>query len=270
MPLLANNETIYNFTRDYDSLPLINVPLRVVDPATQDVLWAGIDPVEGFANSGYRFKIFPDFTNVDPNGLSATFFADDYRYFLDLGDGTITTDLTADHFYKYPGDYKLTLVAVDSATNFYRTAIQPTIKVTNAISDQLFLTYTDGSSALNSTFENPLQITRYNSYQTWPSVSASGGYSINLSVSGNRSDVISSSAYYSDTEAHFKQFSTFVQVGEDGQGKVVDTIKTNNDPIYGILNTVSDDPRYFLYPTEVPGSIFLGTSGTSTFYYYED
>ena len=62
--------------------------------------------------------IFPQFTYSQ--GLCTSDLADDYRYFIDLGDGTISDDLTAQHVYAKPGDYKLTLVAVDSASNFYK------------------------------------------------------------------------------------------------------------------------------------------------------
>ena len=44
---------------------------------------------------------------------------------------------------------------------------------------------------------------------------------------------------------------------------------TNNDKIYGkrFVTAVSD---YVFFNEPVDGSIFLGTSGTSEFYYYED
>jgi PKD repeat protein len=58
-------------------------------------------------------------------GLSVTPIIDNYRYFIDFGDGTISDALTADHYYKYPGEYEITLVAVDSATNFYRSEQRP-------------------------------------------------------------------------------------------------------------------------------------------------
>lgn len=270
MPITSPITQIYNFDRDYSDLPPINLPIRVIDPATRESMWGGVSAIPGFSNEQYTFRIFPDFGGTDLNGISASTFANSYRYFIDLGDGTISTDLTARHYYKYPGEYKITLVAVDSASNFYSAVVRPTITINNVIPDNLFLTYLSGSSALNSTLENPLVLTRFNSYQSWPAVSADGGYSIFLSVSGNQSESITNETYYSDANSHLKRFSTFVQIQDDGEGQIVDTIKTNNVLIYGKLNTVTSDPPYFLYTKREAGTVFLGTSGSATFYYYED
>jgi PKD repeat protein len=260
------------------------VPVRVVEPQFNESLWGGISAIPAFSNALWMLKIYPDFANIAPNGIVATPIVDNYRYFLDLGDGTVTTDLTAEHYYKYPGEYTVTLVVVDSATNFYKGLQQPVIKVNDVISDSIFLTYNltaadvdvdgtpvdGGKITAQSTFQNPLRITRYNSYQTYPSLSSTG-YSINLTVSGNRSELVSPSGYYSDPEAHLKKYAAFVQMQEDGQGLVVDKIKTTNDKMYGQLNVVAEDlPPYFLSPTSKSNNIFVGTSGVGTFYYYED
>jgi hypothetical protein len=270
MPITSPQTQFYNFDRDYSSLPPINLPIRVVDPATRESKWGGLSAIPGFANEQYTFKIFPDFYGTDLNGISASPLADSYRYFIDLGDGTISTDLTAYHYYKYPGDYRVTLVAVDSAANFYSVVTRPTISISNAIPDKLFLTYQEGSSALNSSLKNPIILTRFNSYQSWPAVSADGGYSINLSVSGNKSKATTNTDYYSDINAHLKLFSGFVQIEDDGEGLVTDSVKTSNSFIYGKLNTASSTPPYFLYNEYQDGTIFLGTSGSTSFYYYED
>lgn len=270
MPITSPTTQIYNFDRDYTDLPPVNLPIRIIDPATRESKWGGVSAIPGFSNELYTFRIFPDFSGTDLNGISASPLVNSYRYFIDLGDGTISTDLTASHYYKYPGEYKITLVAVDSASNFYSAVVRPTITINNVIPDKLFLTYQSGSSALNSTLENPLILTRFNSYQSWSSVSADGGYSVYLSVSGNQSETVASETYYSDANAHLKRFSGFIQIQDDGQGLVVDKIKTNNDFIYGKLNVVTSDPPYFLYNKREEGTVFLGTSGSATFYYYED
>jgi len=270
MPITSPISQIYNFDRDYSTLPPINLPVRVIDPANRESKWAGVSAIPGFANEQYEFRIFPDFFATDLNGISASQLVDSYRYFIDLGDGTISTDLTASHYYKYPGEYKVTLVAVDSASNFYTVTTRPTFNISNVIPDKLFLTYQEGSSALNSSLENPIILTRFNSYQSWPSVSADGGYTVNLSVSGNRSRTTTNAAYYSDINAHLNLFSSFVQIEDDGGVLITETVKTGNVFLYGKLNTASADPPYFLYNQPVPGTVFLGTSGSTTFYYYED
>ena len=206
MPLNNPVSPKYNFDRSYDSLPEIVVPIIVKNSN----FFANDAPVlSAYANPIDKLLIYPEFSSTGFNGLTATSIADDYRYFLDLGDGTISDDLTAQHFYSNPGDYRLTLVAVDSASNFYKSVHQPVIRVTNAVEDAIFLTSTNPLSTSMSSFDTPIVIHRFNSYHTWKSVSANGGYTINLSVSGNRSPFLTEESYAADQNAHLKTFSTF-------------------------------------------------------------
>ena len=271
MPILSQSDIEFNFKRSYDDLPPMILPVRIVEPQFGLNLYGGISAIQTYTNKRFPIKIYPDFFNPDPLGNQATALGDNYRYFFDMGDGTIYSDLTAEHYYKYPGEYEVTLVLVDSATNFYRSEQKAVFRASDVISDSIFMSYMTGTSAMNSTFQNPINIQRYNSYQSWGTVSAEGGYTINLNVSGNRSTFKSASAYYSNIDSHLQTFSAFVRVQANNQGTVINSIKTNNDFIYGILNQVQNPgPPFFLTPEAVPGSIFLGTSGTATFYYYED
>ena len=264
--------TNYNFSRSYEDLPPINLPLRILNKNYAE-LETLLQVTSAFTNSQDALSFYPFFGEVsgftDYDGLSVTPFIDNYRYFIDFGDGTISDALTADHYYKYPGEYEITLVAVDSATNFYRSEQRPVIRAYNFVPDEIFLTYSEGNSAINSTFENSLILTRYNSYQSWPSVSADGGYTINLNVSGNKSEFTTENEYYSDNYIQLKKIAAFVLSNENEDPRVVNKIKTNNDKIYGrrFVSAVTD---YALFSTPVPGSIFLGTSGVAEFYYYED
>lgn len=254
----------YNFERSYDSLPEIIVPLTIKNSnffeEDPQVLSAFACPID-------KLYIFPEFTYSQ--SLCTSNIADDYRYFIDLGDGTISDDLTANHFYSRPGDYKLTLVAVDSASNFYKSTHQPVIRVINAVEDSLYLTYKETGSAYASTFNSPIIITRFNSYQTYSSVSARGGYTINLSVSGNKSEFKTEKTYNSDPNVHLKTFSTFVSSTPNGF-TVLTSLQTDNSFIYARRNRLSpsDGLEYFSFPAS--GSIFIGTSGTAEVYYYED
>ena len=257
----------YNFTRSYDSLPNIVVPIIIKNSnffeEDPQVLSAYACPID-------KLYIFPNFSpSLTGIGLTATDIADDYRYFIDLGDGTISDDLTAQHFYSRPGDYKLTLVAVDSASNFYKSVHQPVIRVVNAIEDSLHLTYKETGSAYASTFENPIIITRFNSYQTYASVSAKGGYTINLSVSGNKSKFVNEEEYSKNPNIHLDTFSTFASSTPTGF-EVITSLQTDNNFIYARRNRLNPSAGLKFYSTPVPGSIFIGTSGTAEVYYYED
>lgn len=254
----------YNFERSYDSLPDIVVPIAIKNASyfTEDaqVLSAYACPID-------KLYIFPQFTYSQ--GLCTSDLADDYRYFIDLGDGTISDDLTAQHVYSKPGDYKVTLVAVDSASNFYKSTHQPVIRAINAIEDVLYLTYTQDSSAYSSTLANPITITRYNSYQTYASVSGKGGYTINLSVSGNRSKFKTASAYNSETNVHLDTFAAFASATPTGF-EVIDSVQTDNTFIYARRRRLNPSQGLEFFNSPVAGTIFIGTSGSAEVYYYED
>jgi hypothetical protein len=264
MPLDTPASPRYNFERSYDSLPNIVVPLTVKNSnffeEDPQVLSAFACPID-------KLYIFPEFTFSQ--NISTTNIADDYRYFIDLGDGTISDDLTAQHYYSHPGDYKLTLVAVDSASNFYKSTHQPVIRVVNAIEDSLFLTCVNNASAYTSTIQSPITVTRYNSFQTYSSVSANGGYTINLSVSGNRSKFQTASEYNSNPDIHLETFSTFLTATADGF-EVITSLQTDNTFIYARRNRLSPTDGLEFYNHPRPGTVFIGTSGSAEVYYYED
>tara|TARA_R110000772_G_scaffold56541_2_gene128594 strand:- start:4479 stop:5258 length:780 start_codon:yes stop_codon:yes gene_type:complete len=259
MALTTPTSVSYNYERDYDSLPEIVVPLVIKN--------SNFFQEDGQVLSAYACPI--DNLYIYPNFLSATPIADDYRYFIDLGDGTISDDLTAQHFYSTPGDYKITLVACDSATNFYKSTDQPIIRVFNAVEDTLYMTYKEQSSAYQSTFENPIIITRFNSYQTYRTVSANGGYTINLNVSGNRSDFKTEEEYNKDPYIHLKTFSVFASATENGFIPIT-SLKTDNTFIYARRNRLTPSQGLEFFTTPRPGTIFIGSSGTAEVYYYED
>ena len=263
MPLDSPASPGYNFERSYDSLPDIVVPLTI-----KNSNFFGEDPqvLSAFACPIDKLYIFPEFTFSQ--SLCTTDIADDYRYFIDLGDGTISDDLTAQHFYSQPGDYKLTLVAVDSASNFYKSTHQPVIRIVNAIEDSLFLTCTGNASAYTSVIQTPITVTRYNSFQTYSSVSANGGYTINLSVSGNRSKFQTASAYNSNPNVHLDTFSAFLTTPDGFE--VITSLQTDNTFIYARRNRLSPSDGLEFYSQPRPGTVFIGTSGSAEVYYYED
>ena len=267
MPISNPVSPSYNFERSYDDLPEIVVPIFIKNSnffeEDPQVLSAYACPID-------KLYIFPNFDpNISTIPLTASDIADDYRYFLDLGDGTISDELTAEHFYSKPGDYKLTLVAVDSASNFYKSVYQPVIRVFNAVEDAIFMTYKESGSAYASTFANPVIIQRFNSYQTFSSVSASGGYTINLSVSGNKSTFKKASDYNKSLNAHLETFSVFASATSTGF-EVIDSVKTTNTFIYARRNRLSPSEGLEFFTTPVDGTIFIGTSGYAEVYYYED
>lgn len=265
MALTNPASIIYNFERDYDTLDDIVVPIKVKNVSLFD---EDVQTLSAYAANLDTLLIYPSFDTVY-SGLSSSPHADNYRYFLDLGDGTISDSLTARHSYALPGDYRITLVVADSAHNFYRSVDRPILKIRNPIEDSLHMTYKNANSARSSTFENPIIVTRFNSYQSYRGVSANGGYTINLAVSGNKQPFVNSDSFYKDPYLHLKSFATFVSATKGGF-EAITSLKTSNTFIYARRKrlTPAAGIEYFNEPRA--GTVFVGTSGTAEIYYYED
>ena len=247
----------YNFLNAYDSLSLVNVPLCVIDFTGKNVLSC-------FCGGISELNVYPDFSN-----LVSLNFIENWGYYIDFGDGTIVKELTGSHIYNIPGTYTITLVVPDSGGNMFKSVTQPKIEVYNLIPDTLSITYLSGNTVVSSTINTPLLVTRFNSYQTYPALS-SIGYSINLSVSGNKSNFVTTSSYESDQYSHLKLFSAFLS---GSSFTPIQTIQTTSDPVYAQINPISNDILLYSSPAlslaGVP-TYFVGTSGIATIYYYED
>lgn len=248
----------YNFLNSYDNLSIVTVPLCVLNftnTMTTTCYCGQIDTV----------RCYPDFNNL-PSQLN---FIENWGYYIDMGDGTILNGLTAFHNYKTPGSYNITLVVTDSASNLYRSADIKTIQALNLIPDSISMTYLSGNTIESSTVKNQILITRFNSFQTYPMLSATG-YSINLSVSGNRSPLQTLSTYDDDKYSHLKLFSAFVK---DNDILPITQIDTTVDKIYAQVNP--QDNKIILGSSESFGvkgypTVFVGTSGIAKVFYYED
>lgn len=269
MPLDSPASLSYNFDRDYDSLPPIVVPIKIKNTGLFAEDNTGLQ-LSAYSASFDKLLIYPEFGgDTLTSGMCASNIADSYRYFIDFGDGTISDSLTAEKFYENPGNYKITLVAVDSATNFYKSEHQPVLNIFNPVEDSLYLTYKEAPFTETSSLSHPIIITRYNSWQSWFDVSANGGYTINLAVSGNKKEFLNSEEYYTDPNVHLKTFSTFASATNEGF-KIMTSIKTSNKFIYARRNPITPSVGLDYSDFPKPGSIFVGTSGTAEIYYYED
>ena len=249
----------YNFDKSYDNLSKISVPIKVLDHSFRRFL----DNVKLSAYADFTsIKVAPDFDNAD---LSVS----DNNYFIDFGDGTKSTELTASHTYKYPGSYNLTLVVTDSANNIFKSSDSKLVEVTNLIPDSIFLNYlsaTDVEQHYSAFSVDPIFLTRYNS-KSMSQLLSTNNYKIDLSVEGNRMAFVTEDQYNSNKNFHLEGCSFFANTrGKDF--KVIDGVETNSVNIFAgisggeiIIKTEKADDI---------SNIFVGTSGFGTFYYYED
>ena len=245
---MSHKEYIFNL--DYDVLDSINIPFSAVNIA-------GVD-----TNSTYSGAIGALTFNIDFNNADTV--VSDIDYFIDFGDGTISRDFSATHIYDIPGDYKVTLVVSDSANNLFKSDDSRFISVRNVIPDVLQLTFSGDGTQFRSAPTAPMIVTRYNSVETSKILSAND-YSINLSVSGNESDLFTEDTYYKTGNIQLKRGSFFMdKIGTDFN--VIDSIKTSSNNIYAKL----DGGSLVFNGNKEADNYFVGTSGFATFFYYED
>lgn len=208
-----------------------------------------------------------------------------YQIIWDLGDGTIVTGPSAQHYYKYPGIYNVTATFYDKngipqvvtssldSTSAYQIPVSLT--AINVLPDLIvFEPFTPSKSSgvyllPAGKKSEPLKIYRYNSWQNDQLLRANN-YTINLYASGSSSDFLSLQDYYSDKYAHLRKYFGFIDtvINKDGiaESKLVDTTTTNAVSVYA--KPSKQDGRWgqelTFYSSQLPGTYFAGTTGTST------
>ena len=108
----------YNFKPSYESLPTANVDIRVTDRTNNPVLTA-------YAGELGKLTVVPVFLSASPD-------ISNLNYKIDLGDGTISKNLSATHYYNTPGEYKITLVVTTSSGDLRRGNLPKNIIATCA------------------------------------------------------------------------------------------------------------------------------------------
>ena len=211
-------------------------------------------PMSGYSLPFEQFQFIADFDSV-PNTIS------NRQVIWNFGDGTTSTDLTAFHSYTYPGVYNVSLTYFTAAGYSSVSSYTSAINVFNYIADQIVLT-NNTASQMSGQFNNPIFLTRYNSYQT----TVTGRNSvIQLSVSGNQSPFYTSKQYYSSKDVQFYSTARF-GIDTDLGLTIVDEVSTTNDFVYASANGAN----ITLSPTYSFNSYLAGSSGYATFYYIED
>jgi hypothetical protein len=219
--------------------------------------------------SGYTLPITPfTFIPIFDDGISVDYSKQNIMW--DFGDGTTSTSITAVHQFKIPGWYNVKCYVLGRGGEGYTDKFSQLILVKDYISDNLILSGLDGSSEAG-TSQNPFVVYRFNSWQTYPTLS-SEGYKINLNVDGNVANLLNVEELQNDKWAHLKpssRFETFIYNKSSSleERTIVNYIYTNNNEIYVKLdrsNNLVFCQKYDL------GSCFAGTSGSKIFWYIDD
>jgi len=158
----------------------------------------------------------------------------------DFGDGTFSNELTATHWYQWPGEYRITLTIFDKFGNAFDSSYQPSVKIFNYINDQILFQdyrkfiYDVPASKIN----DPLRVNRFSSWQTYNALSAEG-YTLNLYASGASGDYQNIDNFFKDKWSHLRALSRFYEkrsVGDVFEYSPVSKVTTSNKEIYVKIN----------------------------------
>lgn len=209
--------------------------------------------------------------DITPLTFSATLSSDnllisDKKALWNFGDGTVSTELSANHYYSWPGIYDVTFYAYNSAGNSVLACRTFQVTAFNYVGDFIHSEYINDekiASYDSGQVSDPIIITRFNSWQSVKSVSATG-YTLYFYASGSNSDYLDLKNYVKDPWGHLQSYHFFCEKVGTRFG-IISSSVTTSDPIYVYISngqTVESS-----YPFE--GSTLAGTSGTSTIYYVD-
>jgi hypothetical protein len=190
----------------------------------------------------------------------------DKKGLWNFGDGTVSTSLSTTHYYNWPGVYDVTFYAYTSAGNAVQACQTFQVTAFNYIGDYIQSNYIETekiASIQSGQVSDAIEFTRFNSWQSFPTVSAEG-YTLNFYASGSKSDYLQLENYIKDPWGHLQAYFFFVQKADTRFG-ILSSAITTADPIYVYVS--NNQIVETTYPYE--GSTLAGTSGTVTVYYVD-
>lgn len=221
-----------------------------------------------YTTSGYSLPITP-FTFIPVFDDGDTTDYSKQKIYWDFGDGTTSNSVTATHTYRVPGWYNVRCYVLGREGKSFTNSFVQNLLIYDYVSDTIVLSGFDGKTEAG-TPQNPYRVYRFNSWQTYNELSATG-YTIRLHVSGNNSPMLDVDNYYKDKWGHLKpsaRFETLVynSILEKEERLPVNTLKTSNDEIY--VRNINN--RLELCKKTDAGACFAGTSGEKVFFFIDD
>jgi hypothetical protein len=224
--------------------------------------------------STYALDITP-LTFVAP--LSTTI--SNKTFYWDFGDGNYSTDISPTHVYRWPGRYKVTLSVLSANGSVYDSSFQPnpsvydsstyssSVSVFDFVPTQtVFRSNTNAASGLIAgSITQPFYIDTLNSWQSYKTLSAAG-ITLNLYVSGSPSN---RTIFDNDKWSHLRPQSRFLipqLINGIIQYTPISSLTVSQTAIYA---NVSNNVLQLCGPND-PGSMVVGSSGSSYFYYVGD
>lgn len=224
--------------------------------------------------TGYTLGVSPFTFTADISALESTYLGPSLsRLIWDMGDGSTMTGVSVTKQYMYPGTYQITTIFTDQNGKTHKNLLTQTIKVYNYIPDSL-VWYTPGIAdpmggkperVLTGQPSEDLTIYRYNSWQSWATVSGDGGYYINLYAQGSKSRPLTQDQYWKNPDTHFIPSWRFVE--NKNSTVPVERVQTDDNEYIYVKNengaVVRTDPSD-------SSAFFAGTSGLKTVNYIDD
>ena len=226
----------------------------------------GRTPLTGYTLKDTKFTFTPILSAIDSTNIGASID----KLIWDMGDGTFETGYSISKQYEYPGEYKISTIITDQNGVTHKNRRSQTIRVYNYVPDALVWytpTIAEGlpQKCLCGVPSDDLTIYRYNSWQSWSTVSADGGYYINLYSQSSHSRPLTPAQYNTSPDSHLNPTCRFVE-SKDSTVPVERTQTTENTFVYikkvdnKIIQTTATDPDAF----------FAGTSGRAVVNYIDD
>jgi len=220
----------------------------------------------------------PDLTTsvvLSATSASNTFIIDTNYYsrvkaMWDYGDGSVSYGLTGNHYWRWPGSYKVKLIVFDEYGNSYENSYYSTINVLDFISPTLTAetNYNFNKNTVAGRLTDRIGLKMIDSWQNFQNLSATG-YTINLYASGSNSYYYSIKNYLKDKYAHLKRFYKF------SEKKVINGVLQDviNDKINLKLNKIHAKivGNTIKQCSDTDANSFLvGASGITDIYFTDD
>jgi hypothetical protein len=212
-------------------------------------------------------KFIPSSTEYD------TLYSNHYIMW-DFGDGsTMQKAYSAEHYFFYPGQYRVTMNLVLSTGEAVLDSYNQIVTIRDYIPNTF--SFATSSSPLTLTageYSDNITLERFNSFQSY----SDAGYNFFINLSGSNSLYYDKTKLASEPYAFLLPTYRFVQrelVGGMYSDTILDKLSTNSELLYGKLldtNIHGKDSLVVSASSTDPNAFFVGTSGTGDFYLVDD
>ena len=226
------------------------------------------DVLTGYTNELTPFTFNVILSSIVPTDPSDVFNFSNEKIVWDFGDNQTGTGLSTQHVYLFPGIYDVRVTFYDEVGQPYVSKFVQKVGVYNVFDDKVdWNTDAVSNCAVEnvkaSAPSNRLRINRFNSWQSYQTLSATG-YTVNMWASGSKSFPLNVDNHFNNKYGHFDRTWRFV---EDPTDPVpVETVQTTSTELY--MCDVSGS--LVMCSKDTAGSVLVGTSGYADVYYIDD